>query len=203
MNPVYLQFLLMHVKKRNEKYFFNLLENGTHACDRNEQWWACRVKNQRVQVAFHTQAKLSAINPIWNRYKSYIGLPCKSYIENGKPGIRADFLYRICIQFFYNIFCGGKNLRKKLIWWKKHFLKIFGEMFFSSKLQNFACVLGRLHGTKKTQIRSKSHPDRVKNVRVNGTHKTYPTSMWDQSESLLQPSKCVGSIEIWSGFFAV
>jgi hypothetical protein len=43
------------------------------------------------------QVKLSAINPIWNRYKSYIGFLCKSYIENGKPGIRADFLYRICI----------------------------------------------------------------------------------------------------------
>jgi hypothetical protein len=49
---------------------------------------------------------------------------------------------------------------------------------------------------KKTPDQIRSHPDQVKNVCVNGTHKTDPTSMWDQSASLLHPSKCVGSI--WS-----
>jgi hypothetical protein len=71
------------------------------------------------------QAKLSAINPIWNHYKSYIGFPCKSYVENGKPGIRADFLYRICIGDFFTTFSAEeKNLRKKLIGEEKK-LKFF------------------------------------------------------------------------------
>jgi hypothetical protein len=39
-----------------------------------------------------------------------------------------------------------------------------------------------------------SDPHWLKNIRVNGTHKTDPTSMWDQSASLLHQSKCVGSI---------
>jgi hypothetical protein len=47
--------------------------------------------------------------------------------------------------------------------------------------------LGPFTRHKKTQIRSE-------NVRINGTHKTDPTSMWDQSGCLLHPSKCVGSI---------
>jgi hypothetical protein len=55
-------------------------------------------------------------------------------------------------------------------------------------------TIGPFTRHKITQIRSRSHPDRVKNVRVNGTHKTDPTSMWDQSGSLLHPSKFVGSI---------
>jgi hypothetical protein len=68
-------------------------------------------------------------------------------------------------------------------------------------------ILGPFTRHKNPQIRSRSHPDRVENVRVKGTHKTDPTSMWDQSGCLLHPSKCVGSIWsdldliwIWSGF---
>jgi hypothetical protein len=55
-------------------------------------------------------------------------------------------------------------------------------------------ILGPFTRHKKNPDQIRSHPDQVKNVRVNGTHKTDPTSMWDQSECLLQPSKCVGSI---------
>jgi hypothetical protein len=68
-------------------------------CILGEYYWIWETLKKRYTGTFSliTQAKLSAINPIWNRYKSYVGFPCNSYIENGKPGIRADFLYRICI----------------------------------------------------------------------------------------------------------
>jgi hypothetical protein len=53
-------------------------------------------------------------------------------------------------------------------------------------------LLGPFTRHNKIQIRSRSHPDRVKYVRVNGTREADPTSRWDQSGSLLQPSTCVG-----------
>jgi hypothetical protein len=102
------------------------------------------------------------INHIWNRYKSYIGFPCKSYIENGKPGIRADFLYRICIgenvnlQFFY-IFCGGKKFKKKANLVRK---KLFKKHFFyenvflqNFKILNFLHIFSKNKNILKTNVR--------------------------------------------------